>query len=511
MVANRIRTLSEQLCEGLFERDEAMRLCLLAAIAGESVFLLGPPGVGKSLLARRLKYAFRDARSFEYLMTRFSTPDEVFGPISIRGLKDHDRYERITENYMPDASVVFLDEIWKAGSAIQNTLLTIINEKVFRNGGQELKVGIRALITASNELPPPGESHAPLWDRLLVRYTVEGIRDERNFAHMITGTGALYDDPVDEALKLDEETLINWHNAIDRVVVSEVVLAALSMMRQRIERYNQKHPANPILVYDRRWKKIIRLVRTSAFLNGRDEVDLMDLFLILHCLWDQPGHIEPLREMVARTIREHGYSTALPITKLTREMDDFEAEVERETTVEHVDDEECLTVFDDTWYKLDKREQHFSGSCIRVSDFNRLSTDGPEVLNIYDEDQNLVNRLSASKGRNQFTLEMEHNSTPVTYRLMTHKRERRRRIRRQAHPLVIKHWNTRYAELNADLAQALELLRGARPNHWDQLSNHLFTDRRLAPFVKANHEEAAEQLEKLTLRLEKLRYSYEQQ
>jgi MoxR-like ATPase len=126
-VKPKITELLKRLNDGVFEKEDVIALTLLSAVAGESIFLLGAPGVAKSLIARRLKYAFKDGSSFEYLMNRFSTPDEIFGPVSIKQLRDEDKYQRVVENYLPSATVVFLDEIWKAGPSIQNALLTILN------------------------------------------------------------------------------------------------------------------------------------------------------------------------------------------------------------------------------------------------------------------------------------------------------------------------------------------------------------------------------------------------
>ncbi len=189
MMANikeRVTAILSGMKQGTFERDEALALSLLSALAGESIFLLGLPGVGKSMIARRLKLAFDKALVFEYLMSRFSTPDEIFGPVSISKLKDEDSYERMTAGYLPDADVVFLDEIWKAGPAIQNSLLTVLNEKIYLNGNHELQLPLKGIIAASNELPAKDEGLEALWDRFLIRYVVDPIMDKQNFLRLLS-------------------------------------------------------------------------------------------------------------------------------------------------------------------------------------------------------------------------------------------------------------------------------------------------------------------------------------
>lgn len=299
IMKKRITTLIKEMSEGVYEKESILSLALLCSIASESIFLLGPPGTAKSLVARRLKEAFLEKHSFEYLMSRFSTPDEIFGPVSISKLKNEDVYERRVEGYLPTATIVFLDEIWKAGPAIQNALLTAINEKIYQNGSETIHLPMKGLIAASNELPKEDEGLEALWDRFLVRVVSNCISNEKTFYKMLKQRHSVAVH-IPEKLCITDEEYKEWQESIEGIKIPDEILKMITHVRDGLKEASKQENVAPLDYYisDRRWKKIIHLLQTSAFLNDRPSIDFSDLYLLAHTLWNKVEGIPVIWNML---------------------------------------------------------------------------------------------------------------------------------------------------------------------------------------------------------------------
>ena len=309
----RLRLLRDALLSGLVERDLPVRLALIAALAGEHLLLVGPPGTAKSLIARRLHLAFAQSSYFERLLTRFTVPEELFGPLSIKGLEE-DRYERLTAAYMPTASIAFLDEIFKANSAILNSLLTLLNEREFDNGTRRDKTPLIAVIGASNELPDSEELNA-LFDRFLLRLHVGSVSKEA-FPSLIGLRGHTTPD-VPEALKLTDADVVEIQVAAETIEVPDDVVALLCALREWSS-------VESIPVSDRRWRKIVKMLQVSALTNGRRIVSIWDCWLLQHCLWNTPEDREKVYQWYADRV---GASAAMDPSKLTRIVASWEGKL----------------------------------------------------------------------------------------------------------------------------------------------------------------------------------------
>jgi MoxR-like ATPase len=296
---HRIRRLLGSLERSFAERRRHVRLALLALISRQHVLLLGPPGTAKSQLARALCSCFAvdgaEARWFEYLLSKFTHPDELFGPVSIPGLKEED-YRRITEGFLPRAHVAFLDEIFKANSAILNSLLTLVNERTFHHGRHRDDVPLVGLVGASNELPDPDGGLAALYDRFLVRLVVPPLGEPEAFMEVAFGEIPAFS--VDSGDRITPGDLDWLAEHASRVTVPEPVGHAIVALWKKATEADWG-------VSDRRWRQAVGMLKVAAITDGRQALQLLDLLLLESVLSPDPDHMAEVRDAILGRLEQH--------------------------------------------------------------------------------------------------------------------------------------------------------------------------------------------------------------
>jgi MoxR-like ATPase len=290
-------------------KDEIIRLMLIAAIAGEHMVLIGPPGTAKSALIRSFARLL-DARYFEYLLTRFSEPNELFGPVDIQSFRSG-VYRRVTAGMLPEAEVVFLDEAFKANSAILNALLTVLNERQFNNGADIMRVPLISLFAASNEVPTD-DALSAIFDRFLLRVHSDNL-DSYHFHELMNkglelerqkvaplptaASNAPAPAPIDTAL-LSAKDLHRCHRALLEVVdFPEDFLAAYKGLCFQLR-------GEGVSLSDRRVVRFLKLFAASAFLDGRTRVHEGDFFVLRHS-WNNFDQREILDEIVEPVVAKY--------------------------------------------------------------------------------------------------------------------------------------------------------------------------------------------------------------
>ena len=264
------------------ERSSVIDGCLAAVLAGEHVLLLGAPGTAKSALARGIAQSFGGV-FWERLLTKFSTPDEVFGPVSLKGL-EQDRFERVIAGKLPEAEFAFVDECFKANSAILNSLLTLINERLFHNDGAPIVCPLVTMFGASNELPDGKELEA-LFDRFLLRFDVQYLLQPANLRAVL-----LAPEPV-PTVKLTMNDLRRAQSEVTKIKITDDTIDALIAIRDACR-------ADGIIASDRRWKKSLKIVQASAHMAGEKATSPEDLAVLTDSLWREPKE----RSKVARVV-----------------------------------------------------------------------------------------------------------------------------------------------------------------------------------------------------------------
>lgn len=324
MYKERVTKLIQKISSNLHEREEVISNSLLAILAGQSVFLYGLPGTAKSLIARRLSRVFKESTHFEYLMQRFSTPEEIFGPVSIHELKQ-DKFLRKTKGYLPTADFAFLDEIWKSSPAILNTLLTIINERIFRNGDTEEIVPLKGLIAASNETPPPNQGLEALYDRFTMRIMVDPMTEKSNFEALIDGKPVTANIEIADDIAFSHKEWESLVNKIYSVKFSPESFTIIHSIRLEIEKYNEENPEKSVYISDRRWQKIANVLKAAAYLCDRKEVIPVDLLILRNCLWTLEENKADLEIITETAVSSFGKNNVFEIERWQSEYNDLDA------------------------------------------------------------------------------------------------------------------------------------------------------------------------------------------
>jgi MoxR-like ATPase len=281
----KVSELRKNLNVRFVERNAEIDGLLVAALAGEHCLMIGPPGTGKSALARAFSDALSGATYFEWLLTRFSTPEELYGPISLSGLKV-DRFARVTAGKLPEAHVAFLDEIFKANSAVLNSLLAAVNERVFHDDGLVKNIPLLTCVAASNEMPE-GPELAALWDRFVIRHFVAYTKQETSFASMLRSAPVAAPDPI---------TLDEWgqiRTEVDAIVTTDALFGGLFVLRAKLAGIG-------VEVSDRRWVKAVKLLRAYAWLTGSPEVAPYHMAILTSCLWNTVDQVDLVRAEVMK-------------------------------------------------------------------------------------------------------------------------------------------------------------------------------------------------------------------
>ena len=296
----RLQQVARTLEASFLGKSEPVRLMLIAAIAGEHMVLIGPPGTAKSALIRMFAKLI-DAKYFEYLLTRFTEPNEIFGPIDIQAFRGGE-YQRRMEGMLPQAEIVFLDEVFKANSAILNSLLSVLNERVYTVGGTVWKTPLISAFGASNEVPNDEDLMA-VFDRFLLRVRSDNLDSyhfqdllQKGLAHEVGKLSGQYD---------------AMQPLLDAQSLHELQVTFAQRMRSFPEDFLSTYKglvfqirAEGVSMSDRRAIKLLKLFAASAMLDNRSAPDPSDFFILRH-IWNNLDQAEILDGIVGPVLEAH--------------------------------------------------------------------------------------------------------------------------------------------------------------------------------------------------------------
>lgn len=317
----KLGTIRKAMVSGMVERDEEIDLVLTGLFAGENVLFVGPPGTAKSMLCDALAGAIH-GKTFTNCLNKFTTPEEIFGPVSVNGLTN-DEYRRITTGKLPDCDVAFIDEIFKAGPAILNSMLKVLNEKVYENGNTSINCPLKIAVAASNEWPSSdGNELNALFDRFVLRKTVSPVRQLAGRDRLLFADSSELTVTISNPLTLDELSAIRKFTSA--LPFSDTAKDTIRTIITQIE-------AEGIIIGDRRMRKAVGVARAAAVLNAVKEnrsvqfVEPSDLDVLRHVLWTDPethpGKVSAVVSKVGDPVRALIMDKMAAIDEIVRSFD----------------------------------------------------------------------------------------------------------------------------------------------------------------------------------------------
>jgi MoxR-like ATPase len=290
VVAKKFLAVEQEMNDRFQERNEAVRGLLISTLSKTNILFLGSAGIAKSALVNQWNRRIIGGKYFSWLLTKFSTPEELFGPPSLKGLKD-ERYYRVIKNKLPEATTAFIDEVFKGNSSILNSMLTVLNERKFYNDGDPMDLDLVTVAGASNEIPDAEDGLDAFFDRFLLKYFLRPIQESSNFVKMISSTSM--DDPVQNTVTLEEIKI--GQQEVQAIEISDTILKHIVKLRDKLRNEG-------ISVTDRTFKTSMGIIKAEAWLHGRNAVITDDLEIFKHICWNKPEQEKSVHGLILELI-----------------------------------------------------------------------------------------------------------------------------------------------------------------------------------------------------------------
>ncbi len=350
------------------EREELIDGIMITLLAQENALLIGPPGTGKSDIVMSMSRCFNGLKYFQWLLTEFSTPEEIFGAYNLQDLSKG-IYRRNTEYKLPVSHISFLDEVFKGSSAILNSLLTILNERLFYDYGLPQKTPIMSVFGASNELPEQGDGLDAINDRFVMRFVVNPIKENNNFKkflHSKTANNGITMAPI-----VSGKDLATLQNMVLQIKVDAGLVDTIQEIREELIQSDIKEPST------RRFGKCIRILQAAALLDGSNVVDFTHLKVLKNVLWQDIEEKVTVASIVAKYCVDTFTSTLQAVA--TRAKDVYENGKNSNTTDNTVESlrklKEIEKELDSLKSQYPNKETKINEEIKKVKEFISLTTE----------------------------------------------------------------------------------------------------------------------------------------